>query len=108
MLNDGKVSQMTTIFGDKTNKDFIKWWDVWRDISFSLRMVKTMCKQAFIAGKISESEDVVILRKQLEKSYEELHKLVKRLTDVQNKAYNEMATLTTVMLDIDKQYTEGS
>ena len=98
---------MATIFGNKTNKDFNKWWDVWRDIPFSLRMVKVMCKQAFIAGKVSESEDVVILRKQLQESYTTLNRLTKSLSAVQTKVYNEMGSLTTFMLDIDKQYAAG-
>ena len=98
---------MATIFGNKTNKDFNKWWDVWRDIPFSLRMVKVMCKQAFIAGKISESEDVVILRKQLEESYRALDLLVENLSAVQTKTYKEMGDLTIFMLDIDRQYAEG-
>ena len=107
MLNAGKVSQMTTIFGNKTNKDFYKWWDAWRDVSFSLSMVKVMCKQAFIAGKVSESEDVVILRKQLEESYRALDRLIRSLSDVQMKAYKEMGDLTTFLQEIEKQYAEG-
>lgn len=94
---------MITIFGDKTDKDFDEWWKVWKDIPFTPHMCKKMCKSAFITGKISESEDAVILRKQLEKSYEELDDLVKSLSTIQNKAYKKMSTLTIFMSNIDKQ-----